>query len=53
MSEEQERHSHALEPALVSDPEEIARIEARNGVRQTEAVTQMIEHYSHPDTLAF
>ena len=31
MSEEQERHSQALEPVLVSDPDEIARIEARNG----------------------
>jgi Fic family protein len=49
MSEEQERHSQALEPALVSDPDEIARIEARNGVRQMDAVTEMIEYYSHPE----
>lgn len=49
MSEEQERHSEALEPALVSDPDEIARIEARNGVRQTDAVTEMIEYFSHSE----
>ena len=34
MSEEYERHSRALEPELVADPDEIARIKARNGVRQ-------------------
>jgi len=49
MSEEPERHSHALEPSLVSDPDEIARIEARNGVRQFDAVTEMIEHFSDPE----
>jgi len=49
MSEEQDRHSKALEPTLVSDPDEIARIEARNGVRQTDAVTEMIEYFSHPE----
>ena len=41
MSEEQERHSHALEPELVADPDEIARIEARNGDR-FDAVTEMM-----------
>jgi hypothetical protein len=49
MSEEPERHSHALEPSLVSDPDEIARIEARNGVRQFDAVTEMIEHFCDPE----
>ena len=49
MSEEPERHSHALEPSLVSDPDEIARIEARNGVRQFDAVTEMIEHFCNPE----
>lgn len=49
MSAEQERHSQALEPALVSDPDEIAKIEARNGVLQMDAVTEMIEYFSHPD----
>jgi len=49
MSEEPEGHSHALEPSLVSDPDEIARSEARNGVRQFDAVTEMIEHFSDPE----
>jgi Fic family protein len=49
MSEEPERHSRALEPSLVSDPDEIARIEARNGVRQFDAVTEMIEHFCDPE----
>jgi Fic family protein len=49
MSEEPERHSHALEPSLVSDPDEIARIEARNGIRQFDAVTEMIEHFCDPE----
>lgn len=49
MSEEQERHSHAQEPELVADPDEIARIEALNGVRQIDAVTEMIEHFSDPE----
>ena len=49
MSEEQERHSQALEPALVTDPDEIARIEARNGVLQMDTVTEMIEYFSHPE----
>jgi hypothetical protein len=46
MSEEQERHSQALEAELVSDPDEKARVEARNGVLQMDAVTEMIEYYS-------
>jgi Fic family protein len=49
MSEEQERHSQALEAELVSDPDEKARVEARNGVLQMDAVTEMIEYSSHPE----
>jgi Fic family protein len=49
MSEEQERHSHALEAELVADPDEKARVEARNGVLQMDAVTEMIEYYSDPE----
>jgi Fic family protein len=49
MNEEQERHSHALEAELVADPDEKARVEARNGVLQMDAVTEMIEYYSHPE----
>ena len=48
-SDEQIRHSKALEAEIVSDPDEQARVEARNGVRQFDAVTDMIEHFSHPE----
>jgi Fic family protein len=49
MSEDQERHSRALEAQLIADPDEIARVEARNGVLQMDAVTEMIEYFSHPE----
>lgn len=39
-SEDQDRHSRALEAELVSDPEEKARVEALNGVKQFDAVTE-------------
>jgi Fic family protein len=48
MSEEQERHSQALDAELVADPDEKAKVEARNGVRQFDAVTELIEHFSDP-----
>ena len=48
-SDDQIRHSKALEAEIVSDPEEIAKIEARNGVHQFDAVTEMIEHFSDPE----
>lgn len=47
--EEQDRHSKALEAEIVSDPYEQAKIEARNGVRQFDAVTEMIECFSDPE----
>jgi Fic family protein len=48
-SEDQDRHSRALEAELVSDPEEKARVEALNGVRQFDAVAEMIEYFSDPE----
>jgi Fic family protein len=48
-SDDQIRHSKALEAEIVSDPEEQAKIEARNGVRQFDAVTEMIESFSDPE----
>lgn len=48
-SDEQTRHSKALEAQIVSDPDEQAKIEARNGVRQFDAVTEMIEYFSTPE----
>jgi Fic family protein len=49
MSEELERHSQALEAELVADPNEKAKVEARNGVRQFDAVTELIEYFSDPE----
>ena len=49
MSEELERHSEALEAELVADPNEKAKVEARNGVRQFDAVTELIEYFSDPE----
>jgi Fic family protein len=48
-SEDQDRHSRALEAELVSDPEEKAKVEALNGVKQFDAVAEMIEHFSDPE----
>ena len=47
-NDDQTRHSKALEAEIVSDPDEIAKIEARNGVRQFDAVADMIATYSDP-----
>lgn len=47
--EQQDRHSKALEAEIVSDPDEQAKIEARNGVRQFDAFTEMLENFSHPE----
>jgi len=49
MSEELDRHSKALEAELISDPEEKARVEARNGLKQADAVVESIEYFSHPE----
>ncbi len=43
------RHSKALEAQIVSDPDEQAKIEARNGVRQFDAVTEMLENFFDPE----
>lgn len=47
-SDDDVRHSRASEAEIVTDPDEQARIEARNGVRQFDAVTEMIETFSDP-----
>jgi Fic family protein len=50
MPEDQEdRHSRALDAELITDPEEKAKAEARNGLRQVDAVIDMVEYFSHPD----
>lgn len=45
----EDRHSKAAEPRLVTDPDEIARVEARNALRQFDAVIQLIEQWTAPD----
>lgn len=47
--EDQDRHSKALEAELVTDPDEQARAEAANGVKQFDAVAELIEHFSDPE----
>jgi Fic family protein len=47
--EDQDRHSRALEAELVTDTEEKARAEARNGVRQFDHVAELIEYFSDPE----
>lgn len=47
--ESEERHSEALEVELVADPEEKARQEAKNGLRQFDEVIEQIEYWLQPD----
>jgi Fic family protein len=43
------RHSRAREAELISDPDELARQEALNGLRQFDAVIEIVEHHLAPD----
>lgn len=43
------RHSSALEADLITDPDEKAAQEARNGLRQIDEVTKIVESYTEPD----
>jgi len=47
--EEQDRHSKAPEAELIADPIARARAEARNGLRQFDAVIELIEYFLSPD----
>jgi Fic family protein len=49
MSEEQDRHSKALDAELITDPDEKAKAEARNGLRQFDAVIELIEYFLQPE----
>jgi Fic family protein len=40
------RHSSALDATLISDPDEIAAQEARNGLRQIDEVASMVEFFA-------
>jgi Fic family protein len=48
MSDE-ERHSKALETEIISDPEERARQEAKNGLRQFDEVIEQINYWLRPE----
>ena len=47
--EPEDRHSKALEAELVADPSELAKREARNGLRQFDAVVEMIGSFLDPE----
>lgn len=46
---DEERHSRAAEADLISDPQEKARREASNGLKQASTVNEMIEYWLQPD----
>lgn len=49
----EDRHSEAFEAELISDPDEKARQEAKNGLRQFDAAIEQIEYSLHPDRQPF
>src|SRR5512146_573936 len=46
---DRDRHSKASEAELISDPDERAAAEARNGLRQFDAVLEMAEAFLRPE----
>lgn len=49
MSADQSRHSEAKEAELITDPEKLAQREALNGLRQFDAVVEMVETFLTPE----
>lgn len=45
MSQDEERHSKAFDAELITDPDEKAKNEARNGLKQYDFVVEAIEHW--------
>jgi Fic family protein len=45
MKQDEERHSKAFDAELITDPDEKAKKEARNGLRQYDFVVEAIEHW--------
>jgi len=43
-----DRHSQAVEPQLIDDPDEQARVEAANGLRQFDHVLNLIREWTDP-----
>jgi Fic family protein len=48
MHDEIDRHSKAFDAELITDPDELAAAEARNGLRQFDAVVEMVEAFLRP-----
>lgn len=46
---DEERHSKALEIELISNPDEKARQEAKNGLRQFDEVIEQINYWLQPE----
>jgi Fic family protein len=49
LTTDETRHSHALDAELIADPVKLAEREALNGLRQFDAVVEMVEYFLHPD----
>lgn len=49
MSEKEERYSTPLDAELVKDEQEKAHREARNALRQFDAVIEQVEYWTQPD----
>lgn len=47
------RHSKALEPELITDPDEKARVEAANGLRQYDEVRELVRYWTVPESPKF
>ena len=47
--ESEDRHSEALEAELIADPDEKARQEERNGLRQFDSAIEQIEYWLQPE----
>lgn len=45
----EDRHSKAAQAELVTDPDERARLEAKNGIRQFDQAVELIEYWLQPD----
>jgi len=45
----EDRHSKALDAELIADPDERAKREARNGLRQFDTVVEMIDYWLQPE----
>jgi Fic family protein len=45
---EDDRHSEAEEPSLVADPDERAKVEAANGLKQYDHVVELVQEWTMP-----